>query len=110
MALTEKGQDMCNQKLGRQITALKMFKTAVDAADDNVTNVTFCRDYFQSLFNSFDLTESEAVAVLVALAAAMDDKKFCTTFACSSDMLADNASDSELIHAIKSDQDIWDLL
>ncbi|MGE9658461.1 hypothetical protein ACQP6C_08190 [Snodgrassella alvi] len=104
---------MSNQKLGRQVTVLKVFKAAVDAAADTrkeLTNAAFCRDYFQSLFNSFDLTESEAVAVLVALAAAMDDKKFCTTFACSSDMLADNASDSELIHAIKSDQDIWDLL
>ncbi len=110
MALTEKGQDMCNQELGRQITALKMFKAAVDAADDDVTIATFCCDYFSSLFKSFDLTASEAVAMLVALAAAMDDKKFCSVFACSPEMLCANASDSALIQAIKSDQEIWDLL
>jgi hypothetical protein len=110
MVLTEKGQEMCNQELGRQITALKMFKAAVDDADDNVTIATFCCDYFFSLFKSFDLTASEAVAMLVALAAAMDDKKFCSVFACSPDMLCDSASDSALIQAIKSGQEIWDLL
>ena len=104
---------MGNDKLVRQIAVLKIFKAAVEAAADTrneLTNAAFCRDYFSSLFNSFEMTELEAVSMLVSLAAVMDDKKFCRVFVCSSEALASTASDSEVIQAIKSGQDIWDLL
>ena len=104
---------MGNDKLVRQIAVLKIFKASVEAATDTRTELThaaFCRNYFSSLFNSFEMTELEAVSMLVSLAAVMDDKKFCRVFVCSSEALASTASDSNVIQAFKSGQDIWDLL